>query len=687
MHAEDVYDTIRKQNELSASCHEDDSHHHHGCVMVDLDEAVHGLYAGTKYAIEGTRGSSSQLGDMLGREADRLSHQPLGWMRDQALAHDASEMAAALGLGAVMLPLSAMAIHAGIHETAAARRTHARLKGRAQAITAMQDRLNVLEDTAAGHLSRVQQHAYGHALEEIRHDRRLNTLDGGAGVSSLVSGTTIAAKVAEEIGVKTGLAIAAKSVQSTALVSHSGVACGVATSAGIASQVVLAPLAGLSATALGLFFARHSQLSKRRLKADIAHVQRAVGQLDPSELSPQAQRYQAFLTIKLAQRDRFQRRYHDWNLGFVSGSTAYTASAAAKAGIGIAAMAGASVATGPIGMGALLGVGVAGALTMGVSAHQYLLGHGKKKRYQGYEHADLPGIDRQFLVIVDALAKQNHPRAKDAAANGFELRAALYAHIDGQEKALSDLLRQAADGQKKHYSLTKRSTDATVAVATARQQVAWHHQAKAYLHASAVYSHERLHHSHQEARQHAAHVFGKESATMTAQSLAAWLDQPRNAAPQIAYMTTVLEGQQAYLRKKIATHHQRVQLTQPDPLGSDATPEERACYAERFHAQALLTEQLHAGQELDVATLRRTTRALADLKRTTDSTEQRLQNGRAAFLSIQYGQDGAVTSDAAHFARFCCKDAGAQTSAMRGTLLATEIQAGRLADYIAQQPL
>lgn len=680
MRKEDEDDAINQQQSLAALSHHD-HRHQHGCVMVDLDEAVHGLYAGAKYVVEGNQSSPSHFADVMGQESHQLSHHPLTWMRDQSIPHGVGDFAVSLGLGAMMLPLSGLAIHAGIEETHAARKKHAYLKARQNTLTHMRDRLDALQDTPLAGLSHVERMACTQEIEDNRHQTRLNKLDGGAGLSSLLSGATIAAKVAEEVGVKSGLAIAAKSMHSSALVSHSAVACGVGTSAGIASQIVLAPLAGLSALSLGIFFSRHSHLSKRRLHADIANVERAMASLDPSDMSPQAQRYHQFLTIKLKQRDRYQRNYHNWNMGFVSGSAAYTASSVAKAGIGIAALAGASVATGPIGMAALIGVGVAGALTMGVSAHQYLLGHGKNKRYQGYENENLPGVDHQFLVIVDALATQSPRTPKQAVSNGFELRAALYCQIDGQEKALSDLLCSAANSQGKHYSVKQRSTDAKALNATTHQQVGWGHQAKAYLHAGSVYSHERLHHSHGHARQQAEHAFAEQSETMTTQSFVTWLDQPNNVAPQMEYMKTVLELQQAFLQTKIATHHHRVQITPLPPLTADATPDEQARYADQSHAQTLLIEQMQDAHTKDVALLQQITRCLADINRPTLSTESKLPRWRETFLKIQLGEDATVNKETQQFARFCLKDAIASTTAKRGILLATELKVARLANH------
>lgn len=80
----------------------------------------------------------------------------------------------------------------------------------------------------------------------------------------------------------------------------------------------------------------------------------------------------------------------------------------------------------------------------------------------------MPGSTEHAVAAQSVAAKQASPAADDASAateataavpqHGFELRSALYACIDGQEKARDALLQNCANDMKKRYRAVPRST-------------------------------------------------------------------------------------------------------------------------------------------------------------------------------------------------------------------------------------
>ncbi|MBI3143670.1 MAG: hypothetical protein HYZ18_00070 [Pseudogulbenkiania sp.] len=234
----------------------------------------------------------------------------------------------------------------------------------------------------------------------------------------------------------------------------------------MAGTLVLGPLVSVFAVTLGGFFTRQSRIEKQRLLDDKKQVQAFLAALPPTPGSSTAESsnspYRVFLTGKLAQRERFFTRFNNWNMGFLGGSSLYATSTLTKMGLGVAALAGASALGGPIVLGGVTVAGIGG-LVMGVSSHQYLFGHDKYKRYQGYRRQAGAEVDRAWLVLADALVRRGEPlgTGKSPPVNGigFGLREALFDQVDRREKALQALLVQAAADQNKQYRPHVRSTD------------------------------------------------------------------------------------------------------------------------------------------------------------------------------------------------------------------------------------
>ena len=141
-----------------------------------------------------------------------------------------------------------------------------------------------------------------------------------------------------------------------------------------------------------------------------------------------------------------------WNFAFLSGSSLYAASALTKAALGIAALAGAgALISNPVGWGILLGVGVVGAVVMGVASWQFLFGHPKNERYERYFRDDHPELDRPFLTTLDiAPPEDGGPRWP-----GVLLRAQLFEQLEKHADALDRLKNRIARGMGKKPAATR----------------------------------------------------------------------------------------------------------------------------------------------------------------------------------------------------------------------------------------
>lgn len=681
----------------------------------------------------------------------------------------AFDLAMSLSISGAMLPLSSLAIYAAYKETreVAEQRTHLRQQERR--LRSEQARLQSGLDTTtpAGAAD-----AYGHALSEAidtnAYLQRRNARDGAIAATSMASAGVIFTKAASELGIQGGLAIASKSANAAGLVGHSAAAAGAASAACIASSFVLAPLASVAATALGGAFLHQSRREKTRVAVDVGRVQRFLQDLEPGELSPGAQRYQHFVSTKLGEYYSFARQFNQCNKGFVVGGITYTASTLTKVGVSAAVLAGATVAA-PVGTGLIIGAGLLGAATMGVGSHQFLLAHGKQKRYRRYQTEDMPGVDRALLAVADLLpapeaesaasrgapnvADQLQPTAVDVALtpvaeeaagsdeddivaepdpglepkhrqgasaardaqpampeptastadrssaraadkvvphHGFELRSALYACIDGQEKALEAFLQSSADDLQKLHAVKARSTDQSKDSGQSAPAAPLRRRIDAALRAAANYERAVLTGKPQEALGKAMRSHAKHSPALTETALAQWLQTPGSVKSQIAYMQCCLELQKKYLDAKLSA---QADLPQPDvhddPHSHGETP-----VATVDQAPERLLAQLHQTRTRDDTQQRAVGLMLQELQMAEQeqaSPDARSQARAAARMpGLQQRLIRVLTSNVivpqegvAGFARFCMKQARQHTTHVRGTLLATEIQAARIREQAA----
>lgn len=687
----------------------------------------------------------------------------------------ALHLAMNLGISGAMLPLSSLAIYAAYKETreVAEQRTHLRQQERRlrseQAALKPALEMGEVAGAASAHV-----HALSEAIDTNAYLQRRNARDGAIAATSMASAGVIFTKAAGELGIQSGLAIAGKSANAASLVGHSALAAGTASVAGIAGTFVLGPLASVAATALGGTFLHQSRRERTRVAVDVARVERFLQDLEPSELSPVAQRYQHFVSTKLSEYERFAHTFNQWNKGFVVGGMTYTASTLTKVGVSTAVAVGATVAA-PVGTGLIIGAGLLGAVTMGVGSHQFLLAHGKQKRHRKYETEDMPGVDRALLSVADLLPapeadgapveqagsgpqapsrdkqsqstavnvaltpvpeeepahgdeeivveadsglepKHRHgdadvrgaqlameepaastaDRADATQANkavpqhGFELRSALYACIDGQEKALEGFLERGADALHKLNPANLRSSDRSKGASRPAYTALLGKRFNAAVHAAANYGRAVLTGKPQDARGKAKRSHAKHSATLTETGLAQWLQTSESVKPQIAYMQACLEMQKKYLDAKLAAQADipplHVQDDHNSPLKTPGAVVDQA--AERLLAQ------LHQARTRDDTQRRAISLMLQELEMAEQelaSPEVRIQARAAARMpGLQQRLVGLMTSNAvvpqpgvAGFARFCMKQARQHTTHLRGTLLATEMQAARVREQAA----
>ncbi|MCC8448156.1 type III secretion system effector XopK [Xanthomonas translucens] len=677
------------------------------------------------------------------------------------------ELALNLSISGAMLPLSGLAIYAAYKETREVSEQRSALRQRSQQLQS--ERALLQPAVASGPLAAAagpQIHALNDAIETLAYHQQRNTRDGHIALTSMASASVISAKATEGLALQGGLAIGAKSTTATGLIGHSAAAAGAASAASISSTFVLAPLASVAAVGLGGAFLHQSRKEKTRIVADVARVERFLQQLEPSELSPDAQRYQHFLSTKLEQRSSFAGSFNAWNKGFVAGGATYTASTLAKTGLSAAVLFGGATVTGPVGTGLIVGAGLLGAATMGVGGHQFLLAHGRQKRYRNYETSDTPGADRALLAVADLLPaaettaaatqdpallrsaspardpdrgkaaetgvkgsasdgrKQDRtlsasigapmataqaagadqaltavadalpaPEAMGAAPqHGFELRSALHACADGQEKARETLLQRCAEDRKQRYRAVPRSTDAHTALAQPAHKPSLRQRAKAALFAGATYGRAVLSCKHRQAGEKAARSYAKHADTLTETALAQWLQTPDSVKPQIAYMQCCLELQKKYLQTKLSAR-----VTLP-PLDAGTDPageaERERTPAPAQQAQTRLATQLREAQERDEVQLRSVSLMLEELgmAQTEQASPDARQRARAQnrLPGLQQRLVGALTANemapqpgAAGFAHFCMKQAREDTTDLRGTLLSIEMQAARIREEAA----
>jgi hypothetical protein len=423
------------------------SHDHGGgAIVVDVDEAIHGMYAAISYAVQAMKGGGQEVAQHFRDDAHVLAHAPLDWVKDQGAPHGVGDFAMGVSVGGALLPFSLLAMKAGVEEIHGARHEHKRLGKLKEQLTQRLDRLQsapsgtigngapaILEGSASIDRLQIEQQ-----LDDLALSKQQNSDTGMVGVFSLASGAAIATKVGLEMGAK------------SAFIATGGAAgpAAATAAAGVAGTFALGPLAAGSAMGLGAYMVHKSAAKAKAFSAEKHNTLDAHQSLPQHRTSPLKQ-YGDFLEQKLEQHEQFYANYRDWNKGFLAGSGLYTAGTLAKVGMVAAVGAGATVLAEPATLATVIALGAVGGAMMGASSHQFLSGHGRHHRYEQYFKKDDLELDRHFLAAADLLCLND---AESGPLTGLELRSDFHQHIYQREEQRQDLLEQIANETGKRFT-------------------------------------------------------------------------------------------------------------------------------------------------------------------------------------------------------------------------------------------
>ena len=332
--------------------------------------------------------------------------------------------------------------------------------------------LNTLNDKApnglrfAEWLNRSKLHRNAQGIQAAK-------LDAGIGLSAVGAGASSGLKGLSDIAVKSALAgkglMTGKGLLGGASVIKTSTAAGfTATASGIASTVILGPLAGIFAVLLGGFFTRKTSIKLNQLKNDIHKnndiMRDAVtAKLTLFQTPEQTEKntdfvnYKQFIKEQGDKRTQFFGRFSKWNKAFLVGAGIYTASATAKAAIVAAAALGATAAaSNPVGWGVLTGVGIVGAIALGASTIGFIKGHVRQTRYNQHTSVDHALVDRHFLVNAQNLRTQKTPEGAIPHLQGIDLAASCLKQLTTRETTLKGLLEAAAESTHTHAPFSEK---------------------------------------------------------------------------------------------------------------------------------------------------------------------------------------------------------------------------------------
>lgn len=428
-----------------------------GIFIVDLDEGAFGIFVLFNYLrkiISG--GSFDAVVQDLNEEAAQLSSAPREWLSAQSSQTGMTDNIVAFSLSGIMLPLAAMAIKAGIQEIGEAVHKHEELTEKRTEIEknlrSLQPwELNTTERVDEGtglarsNATKIETQSLANIDSALEH----NFYNGGIGFGALVSGTSIFTKVAQDTALQvTTLAIAKTSALTTAT-----------TVIGTLGTVFFGPIAAFAAVALGGFFVHQARKVGDELEEDRRIINSVP--LNMNECGKTEQAYQVFIDRKFTSRENFAARFKRWNAGFLGGACLYALSAAAKAAIGIAAMASVAAAvSNPIGLGVILALGIVGGITMAVCSWQFLMLQGKSKKHQVYRLEESPFLGRRFDAIQTVHA-MTLPGGSDSRV-ASSLRTSLFNFVSQRDSTRQNFLQSRAVGMGKFRAWEQRATDADV---------------------------------------------------------------------------------------------------------------------------------------------------------------------------------------------------------------------------------
>jgi len=687
-----------------------------GAIVVDLDEAVHGVYAAIVYLAQSLKGGGGGIAKEFADNARLLANHPIGWVKDTGTPHGVADFGIAVGVAGALLPLALMAIKAGVEE----------LRGAAHNRKEIKTELAQIERDIQGldSLMAPSQWVSGNAgggrlpdnvprllssLRSIKQQRQQalgflrqqNKADTGVGLFSTSAGVSILVKASTDIATKS--AFIATGGHSAALA-----ATGVA---GIAGTFALGPVAAVSALGLGGYMVHKSRKKRDAFRLEKnATEQQLADLLDGDTHVPEVGEYHQFLAQKLKQHDDFFTSYASWNKGFLAGSTLYTGSVVAKVAVVAAAAAGGAAIAHPPVLAALLVLGTVGGVVMGASSQQFLTGHGRQHRYQGYYKNDDPELNREFLASVDLLAV-HHVDADPLC--GLKLRSAFFGQISSREDQRQTVLQRVADKLGKRYDDKYIYTGDVASVVKKRGSKPTRGQfvrdavkragadAGGRLHAASSFlGHSMRLHKPAVARQAAQKTWNDSRAYLTRTSLKSWLVDPKNIDAQIDMMTGMLDTQLGYLEAKIDIKTAAYQSIAARSGGLIRTSENQNRSATHTTAELNILSvpqgieikkilvSLDRDLELDQLSYSQTLAVRVALKSVAhrarvDAPGLALAIDR--FVTLQKGEHydphAAVPDSAASWrtlATYLQKDAPKRYRDLRGKLIETELQATRL---------
>ena len=577
-------------------------------------------------------------------------------------------IAASQLLNTFVLPLSTQNMRNGYNQIRRSVRRSRQIKQRKDLLQTQCNALNTLENSSFSVISRAEILLRKQMLADIAIEKTLNTSDFGKGLSEAIAGSATCSNVSLE----TGTALLAESSSVVHFISAAGVVC----------SLVLGPLTSIATLSLGAFFLHQSLTEKFSLSKNSRRIRHFLQTLDTASITPHGHAYRIFLTQTLAQQQGFIARYNTLNAFFSAGSCAYAIGTLAKVGINIAAISGVSVIAGPIGIGFLTGMCVIGMVLMAMSSHQHIIHRQTYKQLRNYEHQDMEAVDRQFLVVVDIIANFLMKNDSPFVTLGYELRAELYAKLEGQETSLNDFLKNAAQiMQKKAVTIQRSSLPRIAQLHTDSSRAALPKKGFAVFHAAGAFCQSVFRGKAHAARKNAKIAFACHSCKTTRTGLSSWLSQPASSDTVLSYMQTVLELEKRYLTLKRTIRQKCLDFFLPflPPLSANVSNKE----TQTFHSQQVLIAALELSRARDDLRLCDVTILLdalvhSSLKEDGSSVRQ-IKTWQTQFLVLFYGADQDEAKESS-FAAFCMRDAFNHTTAARGILLAVEKQIARVAE-------
>lgn len=648
---------------------------HGNAVVVDLDEAVHGLYAAVSYAMVGASKGSSHIVQELRADADLMAEKPLTWLQESTHAHGAGDLGVSIAVSAVLIPLAFLAMHAGVHEIKHAWHCARVLDAR---MAKNKEELQALSEVSGRHAPwREQQIELLQrelarlllAKKELEFVREQVQWDKHIGAYTLISGASIAARAATDTSVKIATAAAGQGATGMTLTT---------TAASILGNFFLGPIAAVGAVGLGVSMVAKSH---RRNASFIGEKKSAEQYLQRMPATPDNKSYLAFSNEKLRQHRYFYRHFARWNKGFLVGSSIYAASTFVKFIALILAFA-AGVSLGPVGLGLLLAGGTIGGILMGVCSHQFLFGHGRQGRYQRYSQSDDHELDRHFLGVLDTLCAAGGSHVPEAA---FNLRAQFFDKTVSQENARQDFLYKAAQSLGKRYAgCQAHSTDAsdikllrkTQATHNRSRKTSWQAAASALGTLCKTLSWKQ-----------AKAVWNEQKDSLSQQGLAKWLDQPQNYAEQMGFVRATLERQVAYLKEKI-----ELKINALSQLNEQAKGQVKG--QEQAEINLPVFTKLDAGLEQDLRVLKKINHLLV-VSQAGNMAQTERDVIVQEFVALQMGTTNQKASEPARghaktpqlsasqkLAKFMLEDAPSRNRDLRGMLLECEVQAAKVHEKI-----